>query len=83
MRKKTKPLPKWLLDELRLLGWKSEGRGMQEGYVWVKEGEMLHIVPARDMGRMYHVTKEKMSERETMFLHEPKLIALIEGDSNE
>lgn len=82
MRKKTKPLPKWLLDELRLLGWNSAGNGMQEGYIWVKDGVMLHIVPSQ-MGRMYHVTKEKMSDRETMFIHEPKLLELIEGDSND
>ena len=82
MAKKTKKLPKWLADELRLLGWKSEGRGMQEGYIWVKDGVMLHIVPSQ-MGRMYHVTKEKMSERESMFIHEPKLLELIEGDSYE
>lgn len=55
---------------------------MQEGYVWVKDGVMLHIVPSQ-MGRMYHVTKEKMSERESMFIHEPQLIELIEGDSYE
>lgn len=82
MAKKTKTLPKWLRDELVLLGWKSEGAGMLEGYVWVKDGQMLHIVPST-MGRMYHVTKEKMSERETMFIHEPQLLQLIEGDSDE
>ena len=82
MAKKTKKVPKWLADEMRLLGWKAAGNGLMDGYVWVKDGEMLTIVPS-EMGRMYHVTKEKMSERETMFLHEPKLIALIEGDSYE
>ena len=82
MAKKTKKVPKWLADEMRLLGWKTAGSGLMDGYVWVKDGEMLTIVPS-EMGRMYHVTKEKMSERETMFLHEPKLIALIEGDSYE
>lgn len=82
MAKKTKKIPKWLADEMRLLEWKEAGVGLMEGYVWVKDGEMLTIVPS-DMGRMYHVTKEKMSERETMFIHEPQLLALIEGDSDE
>lgn len=81
--KKNKKLPKWLTDELGLLGWKNEGHGLQDGYVWVKDGVLLHIVPSQNMGRMYHVTREKMSERDVMFIHEPKLLQLIEGDSND
>lgn len=81
--KKTKQLPKWLKDELGLLGWKNEGHGLTDGFIWVREGIMLHIVPAEKMPRMYHVTREKMSERDVMFVHEPQLLTLIEGDSNE
>lgn len=81
-KSKEKSLPKWLRDELGLLGWNNQGRGMTDGFIWVKDGVMLHIVPST-MGRMYHVTKEKMSERETMFIHEPQLLQLIEGDSDE
>lgn len=81
--KKSKKLPKWLTDELSLLGWKNEGHGLTDGYVWVKDGVLLHIVPAEKMPKMYHVTKEKMSERDVMFIHEPQLLQLIEGDSDD
>lgn len=81
--KKSKKLPKWLTDELSLLGWNNEGHGLTDGYVWVKDGVLLHIVPAEKMPKMYHVTKEKMSERDVMFIHEPQLLQLIEGDSDD
>lgn len=81
--KKSKKLPKWLTDELALLGWNNEGHGLTDGYVWVKDGVLLHIVPAEKMPKMYHVTKEKMSERDVMFIHEPQLLQLIEGDSDD
>jgi hypothetical protein len=81
MARKEKSLPKWLQDELVMLGWKEVGQGMRKGYVWVKDGVMISIVPST-MGRMYHVTREKMSERESMFIQETQLLALIEGDSD-
>lgn len=81
--RKTKTLPKWLTDELGLLGWKTASEGIQKGFVWVKDGVLLHIVPSPNTPKMYHVTKEKMSERDVMFLHEPQLLTIIEGDSDD
>lgn len=81
--KKNKTLPKWLTDEMRLLGWKTAESGVQKGFAWIKDGILLHIVPSANQPKMYHVTKEKMSERDVMFLHEPMLLQLIEGDSDD
>ncbi len=81
--RKTKTLPKWLADELRLLGWKTSEYGSGKGFVWLKEGVMLEILPSPTNPKMYHVTKEKMSDRDVSFISDIQLLQIIEGDSNE
>jgi hypothetical protein len=82
MRKsKEKSLPKWLVDELRLLGWKTPTDDTQ-GFAWVRDGVKLVITPA-NTARNYIVSREKMSGVSTSMKSEVELLTLIEGDSYE
>lgn len=77
-----KKLTSFLRDELARLGWKANGQGMRDGYAYVKDGIQIVIVPSKNMPNMYHVTKEKMSESESMFLHTTSLLDFIETEGD-
>lgn len=62
-------------------GWMEIGKGMMQGYIYVKDGVEIVIVPST-MGRMYHLTRTKMSETTTTFIHEPELLRVIETEGD-
>lgn len=77
----TKQLSKFIRDELTLHGWENIGRGSFDGYIYASAGMTLHIVPSR-MGKMYHLTKTKMSDTSSIFITEEQLLQHItEGET--
>ena len=75
-----KQLPKFIREELAMHGWENVGTYALDGFVWQSAGIELHIVPSR-MGKMYHVSKTKMSESTTTFITEAELLSLLtEGE---
>lgn len=79
--KKTKALPKFIQTELTTHGWVEIGKGHMQGYIWVKDGVELKIVPG-SLARMYHLSRTKMSETTTTFIHEPELLRVIETEGD-
>lgn len=79
--KKTKAIPGFIKAELKMHGWMEIGKGMMQGYIYVKDGVEIVIVPST-MGRMYHLTRTKMSETTTTFIHEPELLRVIETEGD-
>jgi hypothetical protein len=76
-----KQLSKFIRDELKLHGWENIGRGSFDGYIYASAGMSIHIVPSR-MGKMYHLTKTKMSETTSTFVTEEQLLQHItEGET--
>jgi len=74
-------LSKFIRDELKLHGWENIGRASFDGFIWASNGMTMHIVPSR-MGKMYHLTKTKMSDTTTMFITEEQLLQQItEGET--
>lgn len=75
-----KQLSKFIRDELALHGWVNVGRAAFDGFAWQSNGIELIIVPSK-MGKMYHVTRTKMSDTSTTFITEYALLTLItEGE---
>jgi hypothetical protein len=79
--KKAKAIPNFIKAELKMHGWVEIGKGMMQGFIYVKDGVELVIVPST-MGRMYHLTHTKMSETTTTFIHEPELLRVIETEGD-
>jgi hypothetical protein len=79
--KKAKSIPNFIKAELKMHGWMEIGKGMMQGFIYVKDGVELVIVPST-MGRMYHLTRTKMSETTTTFIHEPELLRVIETEGD-
>lgn len=76
-----KPLPKYLLDDLSSLGWKSTGVGDKINHEFRKDGVQLTIVPARSK-RMYIVERLKMSTVSSNIVEEPELYRIIETEGD-
>jgi len=71
-----KRLSNFLQAELKGNGWENSGTGMLDGYVFATNGKQIHIVPSK-MGKMYHLTEDKMSVTSSSFVTEAQLLKVI------
>jgi hypothetical protein len=76
----TKPLPKFLLNELKNHGWKDTAEQTPMP-TYITNGIELQIVPAR-LNKMYYLTRTKMSDTTTRFINEDELLELIETEGD-